>query len=378
MHGYSPDLSDADSRSFIHYIKFEDILVDESGSVDIPRFLAKPSLHEKIDSIESTFVRIGDQIEEIDAENVFLDIHFSCLYHNQFFPPLYQSNLNEIAPSSDAKIKVVTLIDDVFNIWDNLHRREEEFPRTSLRLREILSWRSVELLQAEAAAHNYTSEATRVSNYMYSVRHPFVSLFNLVFDDDPICLYLSFPISRTRTHPDRIKDINTFRQDMYRLADELGVVIFDPVTIDELSLLNSRLDGTNRILTAEDRWPLETEIMLPEPKWPIVIPDNEVQEARNDIINNVRPRDFHLIDNSIFTTVYRKNYGGPSSGVGDEIRYTIMRGKRAYVYDPIIDGDAGKPHPFDQDEDGFRDLAIFYEEIRKGIEFYRARRKRIK
>lgn len=376
-HEYPSRITDPDSRSFIHYIKFEDVLIDETGSVDIPRFLAKPSFQDKIDDIERTYVRIGNQIEEVDAEHVFLDIHFSCLYHNQYFPPLYQSNLNELAPSSDDEIKVVTLIDDVYNIWNNVRKREVEFPRTRLRLREILSWRSVELLQAEAVAHNYTMEATRVSNYLFSVRHPFVSLYNLVFSDDPVCMYLSFPITRTRNLPDRVADINSFRQSMYKLAEELGVVIFDPVTIDELALVNARLDGENRILSTDNRWPLETEIMLPEPDWPIVIPDNEVQEAKIDIMNDVRPRDFKLIDNSIFTTVYRKNFGGPSEGVREEIRYTISRGKRAYVYDPIDDSDTGEPHPFDPDEDGSRDIDEFYDKIRKGVDFLRARRRRI-
>lgn len=377
-HDYSPRITDPDSRSFIHYIKFEDVLIDETGSVDISRFLARPSLQDKIDAIESTYVRIGNQIEDVDAEHVFLDIHFSCLYHNQFFPPLYQANLNELAPSSDAEIKVVTLIDDVFNIWNTVRKREVEFPRTRLRLREILSWRSVELLQAEAVAHNYTTEATRVSNYLFSVRHPFVSLYNLIFSDDPICLYLSFPITRTRNLPDRVADINSFRQSMYKLAEELGVVIFDPVTIDELALVNAPLEGENRILSADNRWPLETQIMLPEPDWPIIVPENEVQEARTDIMNNVRPRDFKLIDNSIFTTVYRKNFGGPSTGVREEIRYTISRGKGVYVYDPIVDSDNGDPHPFDQDEDGSRDIDEFYDNIRKGVEFYRVRRQRIR
>ena len=165
---------------------------------------------------------------------------------------------------------------------------------------------------------------------------------------------------------------------MYKLADELGVVIFDPVTIDELALLNAKLDGENRILSADNRWPLETEIMLPEPDWPIIIPDYEVQEARTDIMNNVRPRDYKLIDNSIITAVYRKNFGGHSTGVHEEIRYTISRGKRACVFDPIVDSDKADPHPFDQDEDGTRDIDEFYEKIRNGVEFYKVRQKRIK
>ena len=118
------------------------------------------------------------------------------------------------------------------------------------------------------------------------------------------------------------------------------------------------------------RWPLENELLVPEPNWPIIIPDNEVQEAHSDIINNIKPRDFKLIDNSIFIIVYRKNLGGQSRGVTEEIRYANSRGKRVYVYDPDEDIEAGISHPFEQGIYEYRDKENFYDGIRKGIEFF--------
>lgn len=371
-HGYSQDLENDDSRSFIHYLKFEDELLAETESVSISDFLAIPSFTEKINSIERTFLRIGKQIAE-NEEHVFLDIHLSYLCQSQFFTPIYAANLRELDPLSDAQITVVTLIDDVYNIWKNLKTREDEYPKTSLRLREILAWRSVEQLQAEAAVFHYTTENRQVKNYLFAVRHPFESIYNLLFTEEPICLYLSIPITNTRNHPNRIKDINRFRKTMYDFASETGVVIFDPVTIDELALQFAISDGENYVLNAENRWPLETDLLVDEPDWPIKIPHNEVEEAQEDIVNNIKPRDFKLIDNSIFTIVYRKNFGGSSRGVLEEIRYTNFRGKRVYVYDPIEDAENEIPHPFDQDEIGFRNREEFYDGIKKGIEFYRAR-----
>lgn len=371
--GYSADLEHPESKAFIQYIKFEDVLLEVTDSVNIPRFLAKPSLHEKINSIERAFSRIGTQIKESHAEHIFLDIHFSCTYQSQFFPPIYKANLSELDPGPDSEIRVITLIDDVYNIWNNLKKRETEFHNTSLRLREILAWRSVELLQTEAVALNYTSETRRVTNYLFAVRHPVISLFNLVFSENPICLYLSYPISKTRNDPSRVEDINEFRRRMYGIAEDLGVVIFDPVTIDEFPLRNAPVEDGFRILTNDQRWPLEIELIVDEPDWPIKIPVNEVHEAQDDIRNNIQPRDFKLIDPSIFTTVYRKNFGGLSTGVGEEIRYTISRGKIPYVYDPDVDED-GEIHPFDADEYGYRDKEEFYADIIRGIENYQARR----
>jgi len=84
-HGYVADLEDEESRNFIHYIKFEDVLLDVTGSADISRFLARPSIHDKIISVERVFSRIGTQIKESEAEHVFLNIHFSCTHQSQFF-----------------------------------------------------------------------------------------------------------------------------------------------------------------------------------------------------------------------------------------------------------------------------------------------------
>ena len=116
------------------------------------------------------------------------------------------------------------------------------------------------------------------------------------------------------------------------------------------ALNNAETEGGNRILNVEQRWPLDVELLVNEPDWPISIPENEVLEAERDISNNIKPRDFKLIDNSIFTTVYRKNYGGRSEGVNAEIQYTISRMKKPYVYDPKEDSDPRIPHPFNPEE----------------------------
>lgn len=374
--GFSPNLDDDDSKRFIRYIKFEEELLAETQAVSVPDFLAKPNFPDNIKSIERTFGRIGKEIENNEAEHVFLDIHLSCLYQSQFFPPIYAANLRELDPLSEASVTVIALIDDAFVIWNQLRDREVAYPNTSLRLREILAWRSVELLQAESVAFHYTTEGKPARIFLYAVRHPFLSLHNLIFVKDPIGLYLSYPISRTRNYPERVQNINSFRHSMYDLGQELDLVIFDPVTIDELSLTTAPLEGEYRVLDNTIRWPLESELLVSEPTWPIRIPDVEVEEARLDIGNNIRQRDFRLIDQSIFTTVFRKNYGGSSRGVQAEIGYTNNSGKRAYVYDPPDDGTDLGPHPFNPDEIGSRDLDKFFERIRSGVEYYKTKRQR--
>ena len=126
--GFSDTMDDVDSKSHILYIKFEEELLQETGAVDVANFLAKPSFPEKIRLIEKTFQRVGKKITENESEHVFLNIHLTCLYNSLFFPPLYAANLRELDPLSDSDIKVITLIDDVYNIWNNLKLREDKFP----------------------------------------------------------------------------------------------------------------------------------------------------------------------------------------------------------------------------------------------------------
>lgn len=348
-HEYSDDLDSSESKRFIRYIKFEDELLRVDGSTDMPTFLDKPSLKEKTEVIERTFTEIGRQIKSYETKHVFLDIHLSYFRRSQFTPPLLLANLRELVPHDQIPVKVITLIDDIFAIWQNLRKREIEYPRTSLRLREILSWRSIEMLQGEAVAMNYTNENRDVKNYLVAVRHPEDTLFNLVFNPKPISFYLSFPITNTRNRSGCVSDINRFRKRIQRIAFKNGAVIFDPVTIDELSLEMALQSTRNEIVTLrkEMRWPLEPNHLIEEPDWPIRIPREEISEISGDVEDNVKARDFKLIDNSRFVASYRPNYMGTSRGVAAEINYSIMQGRRVYVYDPPKDRKESPLHPFD-------------------------------
>ncbi|MFB0543277.1 MAG: hypothetical protein ACETVR_00700, partial [Candidatus Bathyarchaeia archaeon] len=329
----------------------------------------KPSLHEKIEKIEHTFAHIAKQIKSIKTEHLFLNIHLSYFYRSQFFGPINISSFKELVPNPENQIKVITLIDDVFVIWQTLKKREKEgYPGTSLRLREILAWRSVEMMQAEALALIYTTEERSVNNYLLSIRHPFETFYNLIFRE-PVCgVYLSFPITNTRYKEECIKEINEFRKGMHESCSKKGAVVFDPVTIDELALNYAREERETRVLDSSVRWPLEIESLVKEPDWPIEIPNIEVVEAIEDIENNIGTRDFKMIDSSRLTAVYRPNWGGLSKGVYAEKRYTLSRGKRLYVYDPEEDTPRKDVSPFEKGEIGFRNVEEFYENIHKDID----------
>ncbi len=364
-HNYPEDLESSESRKFIRYIKFEDELLGVDGSTDMPTFLDKPSLREKTEVIERTFTEIGRQIKSDETRHVFLDMHLSYFRHSQFTPPLLLANLRELVPDDQTPVKIITLIDDIFVIWQNLRKRETEYPKTSLRLREILSWRSIEMLQAEAVAMNYTNENRDVKNYLVAVRHPVDTLYNLVFMPKPICVYLSFPITNTRNRPECVEEINHFRRKMQEICFKNKAVLFDPITIDELTLemaLESA-KGELVMLRKKMRWPLEPNQFVKEPEWPIRISRKEISETSGDVQNNIKARDFKLIDNSRFVVVYRPHFKGESRGVAAEINYSITQGRRVYVYEPEEDRRKSVLHPFDPWLVSCTDFDDFIEQI---------------
>jgi hypothetical protein len=367
--GYSEALDSSESQKFIRYIKFEDELLRVDGSTDMPTFLDKPSLKEKTEVIERTFTDIGRQIKNYDAKHVFLDIHLSYFRHSQFTPPLLLANLRELVPHDQIPVKVITLIDDIFAIWQNLRKREKEYPETSLRLREILSWRSIEMLQAEAVAMNYINENRDVKNYLVAIRHPTDTLYNLVFAQKPICLYLSFPITNTRNRPECVEEINDFRRRMQQICFKHKAVLFDPVTIDELTLeMALQSTGADVVsLQKKMRWQLEPNHLAEEPDWPIRIPRKEVSEVSGDVENNIKARDFKLMDNSRFIAAYRPHFMGTSIGVAAEIDYSVMQGRRVYAYDPPEDRKGSILHPFDPSLILCQDFADFTAKIDRYI-----------
>jgi hypothetical protein len=369
MNGCPPDFTSAEGRKVIRYFKFDDELLAESKAADIPSFLENPSYQVKTRAIEETFRRIRRELNAgPKPKYIFLDIHLSFTKRSEFIPPINFSNYDELVQSIASPIKVITLIDDAFHVWDVIRKREAErsLVNTKLRLREILSWRSVELLQAETIAKRFTNEHRNVTNYEVSVRHPFYVLHNLVFSPSPVCSYLSFAITNTRKVKSCMKEINKFRHMMHNHAEEMGLVMFDPVTIDELvvvSCLKEQMKAPNQVpdfvrVDKAKRWPLELRDLGERVAFPLEIPGDEIREVEPDIYNNIRARDYKLIDTSVSTIAYRPYFLGRSAGSNEEIRYSISESKKVFVFDSPSDK-KDSSSPFDptvilhQDRKGF-------------------------
>ncbi len=174
---YQPESGEADR--FIKYVKFEEHLIQTAHCSDINAFLKIPSSQTKFEHIERTFQKIADELEHSRPRNIFFDIHLSYYRNSTFLPPFAKTNFESIINAAeDPSVQVITLIDDIFIIWKNLKRKLGEYPNTDLRLREIVSWRSLEILQSETVALNLTTDVRSVTAFLIAIRHPVDTLYN--------------------------------------------------------------------------------------------------------------------------------------------------------------------------------------------------------
>ncbi|MEC4849105.1 MAG: hypothetical protein RI100_07950 [Nitrosarchaeum sp.] len=406
-------ISGIDKRAFIkNFIKksgksknvlvidFEKELLNESrnppvSAPDMPTFLNSDDPTLKLRSIETNYSWIAKQMDKRSEKttDIFLNMHLSYFKNSEFYPPFIPLYFKEILTKfPDSEIRIITLIDDVFAIWKKIKDREcDGFLNTQLTLREILAWRSLESLHAEALKEHISileEGSRRVSHFVVSIRHPFNTFNNLIFQDNPQRIYLSYPISSTRNDPKDIRDINNFRKIMHKFAEKHGTAIFDPVAIDELAM-KTALDeaiSKNKIntlvtLKKDHRWFLDPlEPLTDDVKYPIVIPRTQIEEALKDINNQIASRDYTLVDSSLFLAVYRPVYKGQlSRGVDAEIKRANNHMKKVIMYHPEEDQKlspkATSTHPFGNKVDQFEVKKDFVDYILKVIKQQKKRDK---
>ena len=354
-------------------IDFERILMRTSGSADIATFLDIPSARTKAKHIESAFEAL---VEDIDGRkegigHVLLRMHLSYFKNSELllYPvPQLLSTLSARVPSSS--VNTVVLVDDVFAVWKRLRERADRaYPRTALRMREVMIWRSAEMSCAEMIPYYSDimpgSQAGRAGAYPVSVRHPPSTFKNLIFEEYPSKVYLSYHITSARNDAERVAEINGFRRAVHRMGERTRSAVFDPVTIDELALAAAlrESDGDTVSVEARHRWPLgEVAPLAGEPGWPISIPRREVEEvlavlgnghgpAQGDVENQITSRDYHLVELANYLAVYRPFMGRKRSrGVEAELLHAREHGRKALAYHPEGDrpeGEGATTHPFE-------------------------------
>lgn len=375
-------------------INFEDELIVDRGKIsiaDMPTFLNSPNPALKFEVFRTNFSEIAKKIRDRKSPttNIFLSMHLSYYKNSEFYPPFMPIFFKEILTLlPDSKIRIITLIDDIFVTWKKISDREKSagYANTKLTLREILAWRSLEFLRGEALKEhiNTVDYGRRASHYMVSIRHPHPTFHNMIFRDSPTRIYLSYHISESRKTLQGKKEINQFRLQMHEFGHKEKVPIFDPVTIDELAMVfalkESRSKNTDiqKLRFRErDRWPIElTDLDAKEAAWPIELPAHEIDQVGADISNQIRSRDYTLVDTATHLAVYRPFFNGKTSqGVEAEIKRANDNFSSTIVYHPSEDqkDEGASPRPFGNICTMFDDKKEFIEHLQKLVRIHKRR-----
>ncbi|MGI0070103.1 MAG: hypothetical protein ACREAN_07600, partial [Nitrosopumilaceae archaeon] len=295
---------------------------------------------------------------------VFISLHSTFFYNSRFFTLLDQDLIKSFNPDF-----FVTFIDDSYAVWKRIVDKTEthkDFLRSYLRLRDILSWRTVEMLVTDLIAKNLQKK-----NYVLAVKHPVSTLFRMVFEPQTPFLYASYPISSTRNNAKLIKQINDFRNYLHS-----KYVVFDPLTIDEKILQiilpkkkKSRSQNGITKLGSDLRWKFpEGFSMVGEDrlKYPIGLRTRELEEVRTDINESVKYRDFRLVSDADMLVAYRPYLGKEAhKGVKSELDFANFSGKPSWMYHPNEDQEADES--FGQGAIPYQDLNELYGEIEKFV-----------
>lgn len=280
------------------------------------------------------------------------------------------SNIEKICQEFKPDL-VITLIEDVYNIW---WRTEARVPAGSHELRptleQLLMARRAETIVGDyivASLYRYSrSIGEKVRHVMLSVNHPVQVLERLIFDE-ALPVYISFPISAPRRlmgHHQQEKQnlgeqivhaINEFHHLALKAqATSTSLSYISPLAIDELpfgKVVSSSTKGTEFINfdVSNSRWSLDnlwgnTPLLSAPPPPPTPIKSEEVEDVQGLIKTDVGWRDARLALQSrflaVFSPVMPQTDGtyDKARGVIAEIEYAIANTIPCYIFqDPRFD-----------------------------------------
>jgi adenylate kinase len=278
------------------------------------------------------------RIEEDDCRINFIAFHATYNRQNRIMSFFDLPILKEFKPEL-----LITLIDDVYSIWEevNFDREKELMTNSYFTLADLANWRWSEVMTSDHIAVELDCPS-----YVVSINHPISMLYKLVMHrSDNLIVYACVPISSTRNDPLKREEINKHREEIHG-----RYIVFDPLTIDEKILTFSlteqfpnwwKKEGTTlygKELKLADRWPAsfsdktELAIICNERPLPILNAGEVVEvcraksrdrqpvkdanyEIQDSVIDqHVRLRDYKLISNCQALSAYRPGYKGKTPG----------------------------------------------------------------
>ena len=367
-------------RTLITEVAERDFHTENLKRTDVKKFIASYSVEKEIESIlegpitpflekftqenrntiwRAAFRKVLEKVNNDSPSHALLEFHNLFLRNGNFFSCVDWDLVMQFRPTI-----IITLIDDIYDVWQRVNDREKKLKTDSyFELSEILSWRTAEITAAETLAknlfvnpetHSITPEILRelqssqfrrlaqllgkaLPHFVFAVKHPISSLYQLLFRRDVLTLYTAFPITATRHDSKRVHEINSFRKVLHE-----NFTVFDPVTIDELRFEKTKFDKGSLELT--QRWDICTEW------YTSIIQETSISEnpfkniAPRKLLTDIKAqlvaRDIRLVCQSRCLCGYRPFYGAReyiSSGMDAELRVANEEMKHVAVFHPKED-----------------------------------------
>lgn len=313
----------------------------QGGAPRFTSFLDNPDREEQKRILKNEFQAILETIGtyEPGPPHEFLLLHGTYLRNKNYFSRINKELLDEFQPTV-----VVTLIDDFYDVVEQIKEREQRVKTGStVGPEDVLIWRNIETMVGDII-NNMIKYSRR--HFVVPVKHPPITLYRLLFERFRLRLYTAYPMRTTRTHPNRVKELNSFREKLYE-----SYTVFDPRTIDEHFLLPINevhdegyiAETSSKNIALLKRQPIAFDQHTPDKMRSLsnVTSISMIQRLKERINSNIENRDFRLIDQSNAMVGYRPKWGASrvSTGVKNETEHAIRQHKGVFLVHPSEDGD---------------------------------------
>lgn len=275
-------------------------------------------------------------------KNVFLCMHAVIYKYNRYISPVDWGLMRDFKPDL-----FITFIDDVIDIWWRLQYGPGGTGEEEYKLREIMAWRSAEIMATEMLARNLFE--TRCPHFVIAVKHPVLMLQRLILEPERLRVYSAYPITDAKKAIEDknidariIKDVDENRRRLHEKH-----ITFDPITIDEFDLIEMlkrrdvpKSDSAISFNREEDRWAVKSEfcnfqLLSDAIEYPDVIENidpNQISEIESDMSFQISWRDYGMLDQVHCMAAFRPTFNKGSQGVQKELLYAEMKKIASYQY----------------------------------------------
>ena len=337
---------------FGHNIRFYDFEKDFIFPL-VPDF--QSFLNDRITVAYQTWERAWEDFKKkLNGDIVLFSLHATLV--SGLFGPRSAINIRRICEEFKPTL-IITLIDDVYNMWGRTEKRAEGRARLRPTIEQILMARRTEALLGDLIM--ITRQPDHVKHIICSVNHPLEVIVNqIIFDAD--VTYLSFPITESLKMIEESGDstLKGYIDEAHQIAlkemrNDRTRCFISPLSIDELPFLDA-MNESNKIEREVDgqkvmkfrfdadasRWRL-TDLWGPDTKLiakPFEFEEfdwEQVAQAAGLVWTDIGWRDRRLVLQSRNLAVVCPVPPGRNEitgGVKDEIETAIPNGVYCYIW----------------------------------------------